>query len=58
MIQFNQALCGKWLWRFAKEQEALWRKVVNIIYDSMKGGWWTLWGGSVEMYKEGVGRFC
>jgi hypothetical protein len=29
----------KWLWRFATEREALWRKVVGIKYDSMRGDW-------------------
>jgi hypothetical protein len=39
MIQFNRALLGKWLWRFAMEMDALWRKVVDIKYGSMSGGW-------------------
>jgi hypothetical protein len=30
---------GKWLWRFALERDALWRKVVAIKYGSMRGGW-------------------
>jgi hypothetical protein len=39
MIQFNRALLGKWLWRFAMERDALWRKVADIKYESMRGGW-------------------
>jgi exonuclease III len=39
--RFNQALLGKWLWRFAMESEALWRKVVEIKYGSLAGGWCT-----------------
>jgi len=39
MIKFNRALMGKWLGRFALERDALWRKVVNIKYGSMRGGW-------------------
>jgi len=31
---FNQALLGKWLWRFAHEREALWRSVVDAKYGS------------------------
>jgi hypothetical protein len=27
------------LWRFATRREALWRKVVGIKYDSMRGYW-------------------
>jgi hypothetical protein len=38
---FNQALLGKWLWRFATERDALWRKVVEVKYGSMAGGWCT-----------------
>jgi len=39
MIKFNRALMGKWLRRFALERDALWRKVVDIKYGSMRGGW-------------------
>jgi hypothetical protein len=39
MTQFNRALLGKWLRRYAIEMEALWRSVVEIIYDSLMGGW-------------------
>jgi hypothetical protein len=39
MIKFNRALMGKWLWRLALERDALWRKVVDIKYGSMGGGW-------------------
>jgi hypothetical protein len=39
LIQFNRALLGKWLWRYATEREALWRSVVDIKYDSLRGGW-------------------
>jgi hypothetical protein len=39
LVKFNQALMGKWLWRYATEREALWRKLVHIKYDSHMGGW-------------------
>jgi hypothetical protein len=55
MIQFNRALLGKWLWRFAMERDAFWRKVVDIKYGSTRGGWCSKevggsFGVSVEMY--------
>jgi hypothetical protein len=37
--QFNEALLGKWLWRFGMEKEALWRQVIVEKYGSMEGGW-------------------
>jgi hypothetical protein len=37
IIQFNKALLGK-VWRFAMERDALWRKVLDIKYGSMRGG--------------------
>ena len=37
--KFNEALLGKWLWRFGTEREALWQKVVEAKYGSMDGGW-------------------
>jgi hypothetical protein len=35
---FNRALLGKWLWRFAREPGASWRKVVEAKYGSERGG--------------------
>jgi hypothetical protein len=37
--QFNEALLGKWLWRFGVEKEALWRQVIVAKYGSLEGGW-------------------
>ena len=39
LIYSNQALLGKWLWRFATEQDALWRKVVALKYGISPGNW-------------------
>ena len=61
LIQFNQTLLGKWLWRFANDVDAWWRKLVAVKYDMRRGGWCSkevggsIWGESVEMYLEGVG---
>ena len=33
----NQALMGKWLWRYALEREALRRRVIDTKYGSI---WW------------------
>ena len=37
LIHFNQALLGKWLWRFANEGTAWWRKLVVAKYDIIMG---------------------
>uniref|UniRef100_A0A2N9IJT9 Protein-lysine N-methyltransferase FSB_LOCUS52282 n=1 Tax=Fagus sylvatica TaxID=28930 RepID=A0A2N9IJT9_FAGSY len=39
--RFNQALLGKWLWRYGMERDAYWRKVVEAKYGNMWGGWCT-----------------
>jgi hypothetical protein len=39
LIQFNQDLLGKWLWRYARERDALWRLVIEVKFDSLRGGW-------------------
>jgi hypothetical protein len=39
MRWFNQALLGKWLWRFAHEEGAWWRSVLVAKYGSVWGGW-------------------
>ena len=36
---FNKALLGKWLWRFGKEEDRLWRRVVVSKYGEGWGGW-------------------
>ena len=36
---FNQALLGKWLWRYTHEREAWWRIVMDAKYGSEWGGW-------------------
>jgi hypothetical protein len=37
--RFNQALLGKWLWRFAHEEGAWWRSVLVAKYGVDWGGW-------------------
>jgi hypothetical protein len=37
--KFNQALMGKWLWRYATEMEALWHKIIKAKYEDQDGGW-------------------
>jgi hypothetical protein len=37
--RFNQALLGKWLWRFAHKEGAWWRSVLVAKYGVDWGGW-------------------
>jgi hypothetical protein len=37
--RFNQALLGKWLWRFVHEEGAWWRRVLVAKYGEVWGGW-------------------
>jgi hypothetical protein len=39
IIPFNQALLGKWLWRFANERNAYWRHVIACKYGCDRDGW-------------------
>uniref|UniRef100_A0A2N9H476 Reverse transcriptase domain-containing protein n=1 Tax=Fagus sylvatica TaxID=28930 RepID=A0A2N9H476_FAGSY len=39
IISFNQALLGKWLWRFANERNAYWRQVIGCKYGCDRDGW-------------------
>ena len=41
IVSFNQALLGKWLWRYGHEVTHLWRKVISTKYGEGKGGWCT-----------------
>ena len=36
---FNEALLGKWLWRFLTEKGKLWREVVALKYGTTNFGW-------------------
>jgi len=37
----NEALKTKWLWRFAYEDDALWKKVIVSKYGTDRLGWWS-----------------
>lgn len=39
--QKNNALVTKWLWRFCKEKNDLWRRLIVAIYDLEENGWST-----------------
>ena len=36
---FNEALLGKWLWRFLNEKDNFWRKEVATKYGEVGFGW-------------------
>ena len=35
----NIALLGKWLWRFPRERNGIWHKVIVSIYGTHPNGW-------------------
>ena len=39
LTTFNEALLGKWLWPFGKEEDRLLRRVVASKYEEEWGGW-------------------
>ncbi|KAL4599613.1 hypothetical protein ACB092_11G138700 [Castanea dentata] len=41
VVPFNQALLGKWLWRYGHEDTHLWRRVISTKYGEDQGGWRT-----------------
>ena len=41
LCRVNEALLGKWLWRFGHERDALWRRVIAGKYGVCAGGWTT-----------------
>ncbi|RVW22717.1 hypothetical protein CK203_103828 [Vitis vinifera] len=51
---FNKALLGKWLWRFANENEPLWKQIILSKYDLQEGGWCSK--DARNQYGVGVGR--
>ncbi|PKI50016.1 hypothetical protein CRG98_029603 [Punica granatum] len=41
LVNFNIALLGKWLWRFANERSSLWRRVISSKFGISEGNWHT-----------------
>jgi UDP-N-acetyl-D-mannosaminuronic acid transferase (WecB/TagA/CpsF family) len=37
----NQAMLGKWLWRFGEEENHLWRRVIAAKHGMVWGHWTT-----------------
>jgi hypothetical protein len=50
MRRFNQALLGKWLWRFAHEEGAWWRSVLVAKYGAFWGGGGGVGWGAQESF--------
>ena len=48
LTTFNKALLGKWLWRFGKEEDQLWKRVVASKYEEEWGGWTSKLGRGVH----------
>jgi len=40
LCNMNKALKAKWLWRFGKEDDAMWRNVIEMKYGLDNSGWW------------------
>ena len=52
LTTFNKALLGKWLWRFGKEEDRLWNRVVASKYREE-------WGvGPLSWVGEFIGVVC
>ena len=47
----NEALKSKWLCRFAKENDAMWKNVIKAKYGIDELGWWS----KKSLYPHGVG---
>ncbi|RVX01885.1 Transposon TX1 uncharacterized 149 kDa protein [Vitis vinifera] len=41
LVWLNKALLGKWVWRFARAKEELWKKVLEAKYGQEEFGWRT-----------------
>ena len=37
----NRALLGKWVWRFAMEENSTWKNVISLNYHTNEGDWFT-----------------
>ena len=60
---FNQALLGKWLWRFGKESNKLWHQVIATKHGEARGVWCTRivrgthWCGMWKSIREGTKKY-
>ena len=41
LTNFNKALLGKWNWRFALEENSVWRNIISLKYGMEDGGWFS-----------------
>ena len=41
VLKMNEARKAKWLWRFANEEDALWKKVIVMKCGVDNFGWWS-----------------
>jgi hypothetical protein len=62
VVMTNRALLGKWLWRFGREENHLWRRVIVAKYGLDMGGWFSLklgysWLWALERDHVGAGSF-
>ncbi|RVX15105.1 putative ribonuclease H protein [Vitis vinifera] len=49
----NKALLGKWLWRFANENDPLWKQIISRKYSFQEGGWCSKGDGTrVKFWKD------
>ena len=37
----NKALLSKWAWRFAKEENTVWKTIISLKYGTEEGGWFS-----------------
>ena len=51
----NRALLGKWVWRFTKDENSIWKDVIRLKYHTEEGGWFTknpMGSGGVGLWKD------
>ena len=37
----NKALLSRWAWRFAEEENIVWKTVISLKYGTEEGGWFS-----------------
>ena len=41
LLNLTRALLGKWNWRFAIEDNTLWKDIIRLKYGAEEGGWFS-----------------